>query len=89
MRVDLADGRVVTVHDPRMDGDTLRGQCATSFAEKAALFVRDEPRDSCAFALADVRTAQVKRANVAGNVVLLAILVGLPVAFLVMIANQD
>ena len=89
MRVELTDGRVVTVHAPRMEGDTLRGLCATSLAARAALFTSDSPRDSCAFALRDVRTAEVKRVNVTGTVILLAVLVCLPVAFLATVASQD
>lgn len=89
VRVELTDGRVVVVHAAHMEGDTLRGLCATSLTAKSALFDSEEPRDSCAFALRDMKTAEAKRPNPTKTVILLAVPVGLFVAIIATLAGQN
>lgn len=89
VRVELTDDRLVTVHAARMDGDTLRGLCATSLQAKSAMFGSDEARDSCAFALRDVRTAEVKHLDVTRTAILLAFPAALFVALIAAFAGQD
>lgn len=72
IRVELTNGRMITVYSPRMEADTLRGLCATSSASKSAMFISDPPQDSCAFALRDVRRADVRKFDLTRTIVLLS-----------------
>lgn len=72
MRVFLTDGRVMTVHSPRIVGDTLRGLCSTSLEAKSAMIGGGSPRESCAVALRDVNSVELKRTDMTRTAILLA-----------------
>lgn len=81
MRVRLTDGRVMTVHSPRIEGDTLRGLRSTSLEAKSALIGGGSPRESCAVALRDVSSADLKQIDMTAT----AILLGFPAVFFIVL----
>jgi hypothetical protein len=88
MRIELTDARVITVHSPVIAGDTLRGMCASSSQSRSAVFTDDSPRDSCSFAIRDIRAAETRRANVVGTALLLGVPVVLALVILTSLAGD-
>ena len=81
MRVELADGRVVTLHSPRIEADTLHGLCTDQSVAKSAVFSDDRPRDSCAVAIRDVKAVKIKQGDTLSTV----LLIGLPIMLVLIV----